>query len=927
MTRLTRAPLLCFAIVLLQIAAPASCRGAAGMGCYISVGDNDWLWTSPPVNSRASIESVFDSLHDVFGVDRIYWRGYQSEIVADHFVVRPENFTYQGFWSWERHLARDVGTSAMAVAAARKRDMGIWGMTALFDHGAQARVDSAKMGVPSPVEDKLRVAHPEWVAVDRAGLRRQAGPMELAYPELRRALVDRYVDLVVRRGYDGLMFYTYVEHCALRFEDEYGFNDPVVSAFKERYGQDIRVEPFDKHAWYRLRGEFVTQFLRELSAAFHGKGKKLGVAIDPQTPHFPAPWLCVRDVRPTGRIHMDWERWVREGIVDEIMVYCNGSLEAALNAAVAATRGTACAVSTIHSAAFPPKHGHLNAAGVRRVMVGAYEYIEWGPEGEQKPEVLDGDEFLPKLRLLRQVAEKKTPLPLDRIAAALRDENVLVRRQAVRALIALGDPAAVSALEAALADDETGVRCLAASALAKLNGAATVGKVLDALGKKGNHQFETAVVSCLANMPVEQTPAILKGCADPRLAVRRATVYALGRGVRRNEAAPHLLEALNDPDPQVRYCAAYSLNRFAFLPDLVPALIARVQDPHPSVRNRSALSLQSCVRSHSRWLSAAQHQALAALTDSFAACGKDSDRPDATWSFRPIGNALLALGPRGRDALQAFMDQRKDRRLADFAWRILHVPQTGWRYVQCTESEAVEGYKLHPKSTHWATAKATPKPSEPALVPYLAQNFDALDPYARGKVGDYFHDMGQWRGLGDARPSPMIQAKVKYGDTGHSLRLTRGSPGASHNAEGLRADYRLTTQRATVEFRVLRVSPQSSFAATWKDSGSGHWYVGVFVAPGGKVSVVNGSRTWAKTPGRVPHGSWQNVRIDIDGAGLRYAVSVGAEPMEREAKDVPFPAGQRFNILTFAPQPPEGAITYVDDVRVTVPNPAHAKAK
>jgi len=97
------------------------------MGCYVSTGDNDWLWDSPPVQSAADIEAVFDSLQRVFGVQRIYWRGLQTELVLDTWVVRPENLLLAQFYDWERYLTREVGVSRLAVEEAHRRGMTIWG--------------------------------------------------------------------------------------------------------------------------------------------------------------------------------------------------------------------------------------------------------------------------------------------------------------------------------------------------------------------------------------------------------------------------------------------------------------------------------------------------------------------------------------------------------------------------------------------------------------------------------------------------------------------------------------------------------------------------------------------------------------------------------------------------------------------------------
>ena len=72
--------------------------------------------------------------------------------------------------------------------------------------------------------------------------------------------LSRYV---MERNFDGIAFLTYAENFSQRYEDEFGYNQPIVDEFRKRYGVDIRTEPFDKLAWAKLRGEYLTQFMRE----------------------------------------------------------------------------------------------------------------------------------------------------------------------------------------------------------------------------------------------------------------------------------------------------------------------------------------------------------------------------------------------------------------------------------------------------------------------------------------------------------------------------------------------------------------------------------------------------------------------------------------------------------------------------------------
>ncbi|MCK5805382.1 MAG: HEAT repeat domain-containing protein, partial [Lentisphaeria bacterium] len=464
---------------------------------------------------------------------------------------------------------------------------------------------------------------------------------------------------------------------------------------------------------------------------------------------------------------------------------------------------------------------------------------------------------------------------------------------------------------------------MAVDGLTKINDPESVEKIRAAMRARTTFQFENAVTSCLANMPAKRTAQIVVGCSDANVAVRRVTTYALGRGTIRRESVTHLLKAIDDPDAHVRFCAAYSLNRFSYLPRVGDALLVRLdREQHPSVRNRIAISLQACFRSKSRWVSRRQLRALEALSACFLSFGENGGRPDADWSFRPVGNALLGLGPRGRDVLENAMNQRGDRQLADFAWRILHVPQTGGSYATCTEAEAEKGYRQHPKHSNWAPVEPKSTPPEPERVPYLSQNFNALTPYAKGKLGDYFHEVGEWRTFGDVSPEPVIQSAIKRGEQGNAVRLQRGGKGAQHTLQVLRIDYRLTNEHAIIEFWAYRATANAALAATWKDSGSGDYYVGVNIGPSGQIAVLDGNRAWSRTDAVIPHGVWQRIRLDIDGAKLTYGVSIGADKLKPIRQGMPLAAEATYNILTFAPQAPEGGIVYLDDVSVTVPNPA-----
>src|SRR5260370_18043781 len=75
---------------------------------YISTGDNQQLLSMYPLDSKATIEAVFDAIHTRYRADRIWWRGAQEELWANEFVFRPANRQFARIWQWWTDLARRV---------------------------------------------------------------------------------------------------------------------------------------------------------------------------------------------------------------------------------------------------------------------------------------------------------------------------------------------------------------------------------------------------------------------------------------------------------------------------------------------------------------------------------------------------------------------------------------------------------------------------------------------------------------------------------------------------------------------------------------------------------------------------------------------------------------------------------------------------
>jgi len=189
----------------------------------------------------------------------------------------------------------------------------------IFDHGAPPSVLYAGT-TPFPWQDRLTIENPQLQTLDRQG-RYQHGVLELAYPQARRVMIERIVGFVREFGTDGVYVCTRTHSLPALHADQFGFSPPVVEAFKQRHGVDIRTDRrFDctrgdydakgelVEAWRRLRGEYLVRFYRELQAALPGKVIYTGI---PRGRYLGPPY---------GNVYLDWESLVRERLVHGLVI-------------------------------------------------------------------------------------------------------------------------------------------------------------------------------------------------------------------------------------------------------------------------------------------------------------------------------------------------------------------------------------------------------------------------------------------------------------------------------------------------------------------------------------------------------------------------------------------------------------------------------
>jgi len=663
-------------------------------GCFISTGDNHWLGESLPIDSKASIEDSFDLLARL-GVRCVYWRGLEEATWMETMRLREENCRYASAFRWFHQLYRDVHPDALAVAAAHRHGMEIWGMGTLVDWQSQGDTPNFN-DFPNAYESSLRLDHPEWVPIDRSGLLKQGGPIEFAYPEARKALVDLHMKFVRQDGYDGVIFVTYAENYSMRFQDEFGYNDPIVKEFKRRTGADIRTQPFTRAAsrfdWYALRGEYLTQYFRELKEELRKDGKKLGIFINPFQPHFTQPWNVPEIMLTAGHIQVDLETYLREGLMDRLVVYgyCSPQIQnRAVDDCRWLTRGTDCKVTALTSSPNAARWKPYRDQGISIDMTLGDDasYLDRSTIPEQPAAALSSKDPVLRMRILAQIIDGKAKAPPDQVAPLIHDKNVIVRRMALLALGKLKDPASVPIIEEGLQDEENAVRCAAALALRDNNRPESAAKMLEAVDRHATHPLMEMVFHTMPRITPLPREVLAEAAAKHSNPLVRSTAMRSLVFMTDKSLLPVFSAGLHDSDRFVRFASAEALGNLRHSSEAAELLIESLKHEDPTVSDRAATSLAVILAGHFPETEPLRPRIAEGLRALYTKLGDGCRRSDADWGYRPVGNALLKLGPEGEQILQTFMDQQQDRQLALQAWKILWIRKDTKTFSEVTEKE------------------------------------------------------------------------------------------------------------------------------------------------------------------------------------------------------------------------------------------------
>ena len=141
------------------------------------------------------------------------------------------------------------------------------------------------------------------------------GTVSEVYPEVHR-LWDGWVDRILETGVDGIDIRV-SSHGSLVDEPwEYGFDKPVVEAYRMKYEADPWNSDEDLHRFSRLRGEHFTSFMRRTSNRARSMGRKMQAHI--HTEAFRPDIVHGQIMGFPPNTHFAWQDWMRDGLLDGI---------------------------------------------------------------------------------------------------------------------------------------------------------------------------------------------------------------------------------------------------------------------------------------------------------------------------------------------------------------------------------------------------------------------------------------------------------------------------------------------------------------------------------------------------------------------------------------------------------------------------------
>jgi len=166
---------------------------------------------------------------------------------------------------------------------------------------------------PPKSPDHVYNRHPEWVNTNIDGQKDKSGSYGLdpGIPEVQQHLFNVYMDVVKKYDVDGIHF-DYVRY----WSPDFGYSKLAVDRFNKETGR-TGIPAMDDPVWCDWRRARVTDLVRQVYNGAKQIKPWVKVTGSVVCSH-PCP-AEFEDSHPYNMLLQDWERWLREGIIDGVM--------------------------------------------------------------------------------------------------------------------------------------------------------------------------------------------------------------------------------------------------------------------------------------------------------------------------------------------------------------------------------------------------------------------------------------------------------------------------------------------------------------------------------------------------------------------------------------------------------------------------------
>ena len=125
---------------------------------------------------------------------------------------------------------------------------------------------------------------------------------------------DGWVGFILDAGVDGIDIRISSHGNIVDDPFDYGYNEPVVEAFRKRHGREPTGSGEDRRLIAEIRGDYYTDYLRGMSRRVRAAGRKLQFHL--HTEAFRPDPGHGRIMGFPANLHFDWKTWLAEGLFD-----------------------------------------------------------------------------------------------------------------------------------------------------------------------------------------------------------------------------------------------------------------------------------------------------------------------------------------------------------------------------------------------------------------------------------------------------------------------------------------------------------------------------------------------------------------------------------------------------------------------------------